>query len=64
MDLLLALTQATQCQHFGRDDPEMLALGGLRPSANISEEMTRKLDGRMVLCEERLDNEGGHQGGY
>jgi hypothetical protein len=26
--------------------------------------MVRKLDGRMVLCEERPDSEGGHQGGY
>jgi hypothetical protein len=26
--------------------------------------MARKLDGRMVLCEERLDSEGGHQGGF
>jgi hypothetical protein len=34
------------------------------PGSNISEEMAGKLDGRMVLCEERLDSEGGHQGGY
>jgi hypothetical protein len=29
------------------------------PSANISEKMAGKLDGGMVLCEERLGSEGG-----
>ena len=29
------------------------------PSANILEEVARELDGRMVLCEERLSGEGG-----
>jgi hypothetical protein len=38
-----------------------------RPNASYpvpTEEIARNLDGRMVLCEERLDSEGGHQGGY
>jgi hypothetical protein len=44
MDLSPVPTQATQCQHFGRDGPEIGWKNG--------------------LCEERLDSEGGHQGGY
>jgi hypothetical protein len=37
----------------------LLALAQL-PSANVSEEMARGLDGRVVLCEKRFEGERRH----